>query len=156
VKLKVELSKIVEAMDFQPDETQTYLDRRSGEIVGITEDDRRLAEDETSDEDLPDWQKELVELARQIGEHEDDYLPLPSKFDIHEYKIMEDFCCSLPNQETSASLLDAIHGSGAFRLFKREIHRLGIQDSWYAFRAEAFKRIAREWCEENDIEWTED
>ena len=34
-------------------------------------------------------------------------------------------------------LLEAIHGAGAFRMFRSTIRRLGIEKSWYLFREEA-------------------
>ncbi|WP_276662556.1 UPF0158 family protein [Syntrophomonas wolfei] len=48
-------------------------------------------------------------------------------------------------------LLYAIRGRGAFRRFKDKVQRLGIQQQWDKFREEAFKEIAIDWCEYNNI-----
>lgn len=85
----------------------------------------------------------------------DDYLPLPTKFDIHEYSIMERFCRSREDDEMRDDLCDAIRGRGAFRRFKDSIHEHGIADDWYKYRDEALREIAIEWCEENGIPYTE-
>lgn len=68
---------------------------------------------------------------------------------------MERFCLSIEDEEISDSLYYAIKGKGAFRRFKEGIHRYGITDDWYKYREEALKQMARDWCEENDIEYIE-
>jgi len=152
--VRVKLSTITDAMEIQSEQTSTYLDKRTGEVVLLTSDDLRYADEEH----LPEWLKpeqlEDIELARKVVES-DDYVSLPSKFDIHEWEIMRDFCCSLEDERLADDLLDAIHGSGAFRLFKREIRRRGIEDNWYKFRDAAFRKIAIAWCEDNGIEYEE-
>jgi hypothetical protein len=56
----------------------------------------------------------------------------------------------LPN-----ALLRSIEGKGAFRRFKDALHRHGIEMNWYAYKDEAYKEIARDWCEENCVCWRE-
>jgi hypothetical protein len=48
-------------------------------------------------------------------------------------------------------IISAIRGRGAFRRFKDAICRYGIEDSWYQFRYEAFKKLAIEWCEHHNV-----
>jgi len=81
---------------------------------------------------------------------------LPTKFDIHEYSIMEKFCYSVKNEQIADALCNAIRGSGAFRRFKDEIQRRGIAEDWYKFRGEAILKIARDWCEANEIDYIDD
>jgi hypothetical protein len=38
-------------------------------------------------------------------------------------------------------------------MFKSTIRRLKIEQKWYAFRQEALKEIAREWCPDHGIPW---
>jgi hypothetical protein len=49
--------------------------------------------------------------------------------------------------------LDAIHGAGAFRMFQDAVRRRRIESDWFAFRAEALRQIALDWCEEHHIAW---
>jgi hypothetical protein len=49
--------------------------------------------------------------------------------------------------------LRAIHGAGAFRNFRDTVRRHCIESGWFAFRAEALRQIAVNWCEENHIVW---
>jgi hypothetical protein len=51
-------------------------------------------------------------------------------------------------------LLNALHGSGAFRHFKDTAHRLGIIDQWYRFRNEALEEIAIDFLDANEIAYT--
>ena len=106
-------------------------------------------------EELPEWQRAVVQEAGKVLDSED-YIELPSQFDIHEYKIMEDFCYDVEDEDFSAELLNRIRGRGAFRKFKDAIRQRGITDDWYAFRKVAFKRIAIDWLEDNDIPYTDE
>jgi pimeloyl-ACP methyl ester carboxylesterase len=84
-----------------------------------------------------DWEQEVFEQAKEVL-WSDDYLELPSKFDIHEYKIMERFCLDFPDERISDELLDKIRGgSGAFRRFKDAKRMVEFKD----WRAEDIKSI---------------
>jgi hypothetical protein len=78
---------------------------------------------------------------------------LPSKFDVHEWSIMEDFARSVQSDTIREDLLHAIHGAGAFRYFRDTLRRHRIEQTWFAFRTEALRQIAVDWCEENQIAW---
>jgi hypothetical protein len=147
----VSLKDVVEAMDLPNDEWTSYLNLKTGEIVTVTDEDRRLVEDEEVDEeDLPDWQRESLPKVREALESSD-YEPLPDKFEIHEWAIMERFSNDQASEEQRDELLDAIHGAGAFRMFKSTIRRLGIEDDWFRFRQSAFEDIAKAWLKEHDV-----
>jgi len=68
---------------------------------------------------------------------------------------MKRFCQSLDDGPARERLFDAIHGRGAFRMFKNEVHRLGIQDDWYSYRDDALKRIAADFLEEHGIPYVD-
>jgi hypothetical protein len=154
MKKAVSLDDIVEYMEFQNDEMASYLKKWTWELISVRGEEFRAAEDEDDLDDYPEWQQEEIRNARDVLES-DDYIALPSKFDIHEYGIMEDFCCSVEDDAVRADLLEAIRGRGAFRCFKSRIHAHRIEKRWYSFRDEAFLEIAREWCERNGIPYTE-
>jgi len=157
VNVRVELSKIVEAMDIQNIEGLSYLDKNTGEVIVLAEEEFRAADDGDSLEDYPEWQRENIRIAQKIIDDDNKkFLGLPTKFDIDEYRIMEKFCLSIWDEKTSEALYAAIKGSGAFRRFKDSIHRFGVADDWYKYRDEALKEIAVEWCEENDIAYVDD
>jgi hypothetical protein len=92
--------------------SRPYLDVQTGKVHSITEEEFDLAEDpQTAIEDLPDWQRETVELARNIQQHEGKrYLALPDKFDVHEWAIMDSFSESLRDPRLRNDFHGAIRG----------------------------------------------
>ncbi len=154
--IRVKLNDIIEGLDFQSDERHSFLDKRTAEVVSISDEEMQAAEDDEPIEDFPDWQQNLVRIAKEIVDETGDYIGLPTKFDIDEYSIMEKFCLSLNDDEMSEALYSAIKGSGAFRRFKDAIHEYDIADDWYEYRNDVLKEIAIEWCQENDIEFQDE
>jgi hypothetical protein len=149
----IKLSDIIEGLEFQSDESSSFLNKKTGEVILMTDYAMRATEDDEPLEDLPEWERDLVTTAREIIAESGQYIPLPTKFDIDEYSIMERFCLSLDNQEIGDTLYDLISGSGAFRRFKDAIYRFGIENEWYSYRDNAIKEIAIEWCREHDIKF---
>src|SRR5262245_22519886 len=96
--LQVQLSDIIEGMDFQSDEVSSFLNLTTGEVVSITDEELRAAEHDAPLEDFPDWQHDAIRIARDMVET-DHYLPLPDRFEIHEYSIMERFCLSVDDED---------------------------------------------------------
>jgi hypothetical protein len=127
-----------------------YLNRRTGELVTVSHDHLRAAEEEEDDDGAPGWEREILQKAKEILS-DSDYLVLPDRFEIHDYEIMRRFGDSLQDRELGDQLLSLLHGSGAFRRFKDAVHRHGLADAWYRFREEAIEEVARGWLEENDI-----
>lgn len=146
----ISLREVVDAIDSMGEECESYLDPETGEIILVTEEERRLVEEGADEEDLPDWQREILPKIRAALES-DRLLILPDKFEIHEWSIMERFSLAQKDERVRAILMDAIHGSGAFRNFKGAVRRLGIEEAWYKFRAAEIEQIAREWLEEHKL-----
>jgi hypothetical protein len=147
------LNDIIDALEMQFDESASFLDRETGEVEIVTDAILREAEaGHGSESDLPDWQKQEWEIAKQIVST-DRFLRLPTKFEVHEWAIMRDFARSVGSDCIREDLLSAIHGAGAFRNFKDMLRRHGIESAWFAFRTDALKQIALDWCEENQIIW---
>jgi hypothetical protein len=154
--MKIKLSTLIDEFDMQPDLSESYLDKKTGEILFISEQDRFALEHE--DSEPPQWQKEHLENIKPLLEDFDSerYIGLPSSFDFHEYSVMEKFIASLSSINMQDSLWSAIEGSGAFRRFKAGIHRFGITDQWYSYRSAAIKQFIIDWCEAEDIPYVDD
>ena len=131
--LPVSLRAVVDEMDVMHDEWVAYINRRTGQLVTITDYDREESTEALQAEDSPD------------------FVPLPSKFDIHEYSLMERFCESVSDPALAEELSSAIRGSGAFRRFKTLIRRSGVEDDWHSFRDQALESIAVEFLEAEGI-----
>lgn len=151
--VRVKLDSIIEGLEFQSDESHSFLNKKTGEVALIRDEELRAAEDGGPTDDSADWELEQIEIAREIVRETSDYVELPSKFDIHEYSIMEDFCFSLGDSENRDILLGLMKGSGAFGRFKHAICHYSIEDQWYGYRDNAMKEIAIEWRQENGVEF---
>src|SRR5262249_57087029 len=92
--LRVKLSDLIEGMDFQSDEQSSFLNLTTGEVVSITDEELRAAENDEPLEDFPDWQHDAIRMAGEIIET-DHYLPLPDRFEINEYRIIVRFFLSV-------------------------------------------------------------
>jgi hypothetical protein len=152
----VSLQSVVNEMDVLGEEWTAYINKKTGELVTVTEEEANIVEaGDEDDEFIPDWQRETLPKVREVLES-DDFVALPDKFEIHEYSIMERFCRSVSDQGLQDELLHAIRGSGAFRRFKDAIHRKEVQDDWYRFRDESMKDIAINFLESEGIPWLDD
>ncbi len=150
----VKLSDIIDAIEIMTDESSSYLNMKTGEVVMITDEEMGAAEEDEPLEEYPEWQRELIETARKVLETED-YISLPDKFDVHEYSIMERFCLSIDDEKIRNIMYSSIKGSRAFRRFKDYIHEYDIADEWYKYKSEALKQMAIDWCKENNVEYVQ-
>jgi hypothetical protein len=154
-KLTVSLRAVAAEMDLPNDAWTAYINRRTGELITVTDEESRAVENGDDADDLPDWQAEHLPKVREALAS-DDFLPLPSKFDIHEYSIMRRFCEQVADTKARDDLLRAIKGSGAFGRFKVLAGHCGMIDEWYAFRDRKVEDIAAEWLEANGIAYARD
>ena len=150
---EVKLDVIIEALEMADDSISSYLDVETGEVHSITEEEFDFAEDpKTAVEELPDWQREAVKLARSIQQQEGKrYLALPTKFDAHEWAIMDRFSMTLRDAQIRNDFHGSIRGAGAFRLFKHLLTEYNLWDAWNQFKQAELHEIAIQWCEENSI-----
>lgn len=138
--MKVKLGVILDAIEMADDNYTYFLDLETGESVFLV------------DELVTDLDNEG--LQDEIEENMERYLRLPTKFEIHEYHIMEEFIWTL-NGETAEKLECAIRGRGAFRRFKNMVDRMGISQQWYAFQADYYRKLATQWCRDHGLEYEE-
>ena len=130
---------IATALDESFNDWQQFLNIQTGEIE-VLSNDRLLDTDE--------------ELAEKI-DTSNDYIKLPSQYDLNQYQIMENFADNVNDVRIAKKLWIALNGRKPFRHFKDTINYLGIAQDYYKFRFQAYLDIAVEWCEDNKIpyEW---
>lgn len=138
--MKIKLQQVIDAIEMVDDNWTGFYDSQTGETVWL------------GDRDFDDDYEETEEL---IETTENRFYRLPTKFDIHEYSIMEDFVDDFPAGSIRNELMNAIRGRGAFRRFKDSIYYHGIEQQWYDYQAEAYKRIAIRWCRDEGLEYKE-
>lgn len=133
--MKVILSEVIDALGFTNNEIEYYYNPDTEEIfmsnIGDFED---LNEDELD---------ELFEKS----------IMLPTRYDINEYEMMEDFTETIDDTRLQNQLYISLNGNGAFRRFKDTCINFDIINDWYKFRDERYKEIAIDWCKENNIEF---
>jgi len=151
--MKVQLSSIVEGIEFQGLETYSYLNLKTGEIVVIVDEEIRAAESDEDISDRAEWYKEAIARAKEFLENQDQYLELPTKYDLNEYRIIENFVHSIPIEEQREEMFNLIRGKGAFFRFKQGIERFLLKEKWYKYRDSEITRFAEEWCQENNIQY---
>ena len=133
--MKVKLTEVIDALDFTNDEIEYYYNPDSGEIFMSN-----IGEFENLSED------ELDELFEKS-------IILPTRYDINEYEMMEDFIETIEDTKLQNQLYISLNGSGAFRSFKDTCINFNIIDDWYKFRDKKYKDLAINWCKDNNIEF---
>ena len=144
----VNLQDIVDELSLMFEENRSFVDRETGEVVMVTRDDLRAVED-------PGPHDDDDETAVLILEHRERFKELPSKWEVNDWEIMREFCEAVESAERRGHLLSAIRGNGAFGRFKTLAAAYGMLEEWYAFHDNALWELARDWCEENEIPYTE-
>ena len=138
-KKVISLSVISEALEDVMDEWEQFYNVVTGKITSIP----------SPYNGFIDW-SEYEEESEAIDES-DDYVRLPSQDELHEYNIMERFA----EEKNNAALMKALRGRKPFRTFKDRAIDIGLDQAYYKFRSQAYADIARDWCRENEIPFTE-
>ena len=133
--MRAKLSEVIDALEFTNDEIEYYYNPDNGEIFMSN-----IGEFENLNED------ELDELFEKS-------IMLPTRYDINEYEMMEDFTETIKDTRLQNQLYISLNGSGAFRRFKDTCINYDIIDDWYKFRDERYKEVAINWCKDNNIEF---
>jgi hypothetical protein len=143
----VTLRDIVFEMTEVGDDQAVFLNRNTGELLCLT-DEQRYALENNKPAALPDEQRALQE-AIETG----DLLELPSAFEHHEYSIVEQFCHSVKDADQRDELLAAIRGKRAFRDFTATVRRIGLEAAWLNFHERALEEIVVRWLEANNVSY---
>jgi hypothetical protein len=169
--IAVSLRDMVDELQTLPNEGAAYLHKVSGRIITVTDDDVAMVEMDMFDEEFKDeleeivdevegedfrWEIQYFQDVKRILADDADYLELPSRFEIHEYEIMERFCLSVSDGKVRDVLLRKIRGSGAFRRFKGTIYQYDIENDWFKYRDDAYKEFAVAWLENKGIAYSDD
>lgn len=133
--MKVKLNDVIDSLDMLNNQIEYYYNPLTNEFFPSNIGDyEELNEDELDDLFL-------------------NSIILPTKYEIDEYRILNDFILTIKDTKISDELLSKIKGKGAFRRFKDTLIKLNIIQDWYDFRQEQYKIIAVNWCNKNNIEF---
>jgi hypothetical protein len=138
-EMQIKLVDVLGAIELASNEFTYFYNKENGEVVMYADPLITGIENEELEEDLE--------------ENYDNYIRLPTKFEINQYHIMEQFIWSLPEGSNQNKLERSIQGRGAFRRFKDAVYNLGLEPSRFAYEALAYRKIAIEWCRDNGLEY---
>ncbi len=135
------LSQVIDAIESVCDSYTEFYDTQTGQTTSLPD---------------PVWTGETdKELDSLLEAEPNRFLRFPTKFEIHEYKIIADFVKALPEGKIQKELFCAIRSKGAFRRFKNLIRYFGIEQLWYDYQENAYREIAIRWCKEHDLKYIE-
>jgi len=152
----VHLSDVVERLRTHEHWTTFYFDRKTGEIIPITDTEFHLAEKPFLVECQPDGKPDVKQIARAVLDGNERYVQMPSSFDIDDYSIMERFCFSVEDERISRALSESLGGFPGRKLFELAINQHGVIEEWHGYLRLELRSIARQWCERNDIDFMDD
>ena len=128
------------------------LDMAAGEFELINNETNLFYNTETGEFDFySDYMR--IEDADPERFEDEVWVAAPQQRDLGEYDIMSDFADTVSDERKNELLNIALEGKGAFRRFKDTLRYVDLENEWYAFKRKAFIKIAKEWCEDNDIEY---
>ncbi len=156
---KVEIQKIVDELHMRFMDTTVYYNKITGETLNVQDDDFRIVEDddfENNIENYPEWQREhLKEVYDLMYNDIDNYIALPSNFEIKDSDIMEEFIEKVSNFSKKRQLENCMWQKGMYRKFKDKLIEIGLESHYYKFYDEKLKEIVIEWCNDNNLEYEE-
>ncbi|WP_462393264.1 UPF0158 family protein [Mitsuokella multacida] len=135
--MKVDLKDLAAAFA-QSDVRQGYVDIRAGKVVMMADD---MAEEEA------------MHHAFAMEEDWEHYIPIPNIMDEDETAMMHAFAESRPREDVKERLREALQGTGAVTRFHHQVRHLLLKPAWEAFKQDYLMQVARDWCEENDVEY---
>lgn len=134
--MAIKLSDVIDGLEQVGDETMVFYRVASGTIEAYN----------------PEWQ---IDDDQSFDPDAEAVIALPSQYDLNDYQIMVDFTERRSDSKQIYLLAQRLHGHKPFRRFKDGVLELGIQTEWYAFQADAYRRIAIEWCQDNGLAYEE-
>lgn len=137
LNMKVDLKELAAAFA-QSDVRQGYVDIRAGKVVMMADD---LAE------------RDAMHYALAVEEDWEHYIPIPNVMDGDEAAMTRAFAESRPREDVKERLLTALQGAGAVTRFRHQVRHLLLKPAWEAFKQDYLMQVARDWCEENDVEY---
>ena len=139
--MTIPLKQVIQAIEEANEVFTSFWDTKTGKTVYLAD---PLMTGETDDA-----------LSAEIENEPERFLRFPTKYEIRQYRIMEDFIDQIPPGKAQEELAYAIRGKGAFRRFKQSVRFHGLEQRWYDYLAQAYREFAIRWCAEEGLEYTE-
>ena len=136
-KTQIDLYELVFALEWHSDETASYLDVETGQIVQVSD----LFDDEDE------------RLREQIEENPARYHYIEPIDSNESFRMMARFVDSLPEGEAQMLLAKSLQRRSPFRNFKDDLYDFpDVQNQWYKYHGEQLVQMAGEWLEAEKID----
>lgn len=139
--MTIPLKQVIQAIEEANEVFTSFWDTKTGKTVYLAD---PLMTGETDDA-----------LSAEMENEPERFLRFPTKYEIRQYRIMEDFIDQIPPGKAQEELAYTIRGKGAFRRFKQSVRFHGLEQRWYDYLAQAYREFAIRWCAEEGLEYTE-
>ena len=170
--MNINFDEIQKAMeDTERDAFDYFLDRENGEIIILSEDIIKKAQEilaESYDDDIgdfedvevekvpviPEWMEDEIELALDIFIFEKErYVRIPERSHQYGYNTMKEFAGALNDEALKQTLLGLLDGKNAFRRFKDALGPYPKERKlWYGFNAKASRTEIETWLKTIGLE----
>lgn len=107
--MTIPLKQVIQAIEEANEVFTSFWDTKTGKTVYL------------ADPLMTDMTEEGKALAAEIENTPERFLRFPTKYEIHQYRMMEAFIDRLSPGKTQEELAYAIRGKGAFRRFKQSV-----------------------------------
>lgn len=155
-QLKIDLELLVQSFSFNEDDLgKEYLDTHTGDIINIPYEVNKVVQGKVDEDDLADWQKELLEEGYAIEEDtEDRYILVPNIDDSYFYDAMVNYARNeVDSEDLKGKLLYALNKSQPMKEFKNVIFKDAEElDKWQDFEEKKLKEYATNWLSDRGIE----
>lgn len=156
IKLKIDLELLVQSFSFNEDDLgKEYLDTHTGDIINIPTELNNVVEGDGAEDDLDDWQKELLKDAYAVAKDEAGrYILVPNIEESYFYDVMLNFSNEkVFSEDLRGKLIRALNGSQPMRGFKNIIFKYPESlDDWQEYEEEKLKEYAINWLKHRGIE----
>lgn len=155
-KLNIDLELLVQSFSFNEDDlAKEYLDTYTGDIINIPSELDKVVQGEQNEEELEQWQRELLKDAYAVkNDEEERYILIPNTDETYNNNIMVSFTKEIVCSENLRDmLLNALSSNQPERNFKNILfeHEEELV-KWEAYEEKKAEEYATNWLRELDIE----
>ena len=138
-KIQIDWPDLEMALDSGDGIMLWYLDRETGEVIGLSEWDEIEEEEEIR--------------ARIDADEDERYLRIPSLSSHDGFRIMEDFAAAQPDDRVRGELMDALDRHRPFRSFKDALLGLGdVREQWFKYHENCMRQHAVDWLHVENVD----
>jgi hypothetical protein len=134
-KIPVDWDSLETAVERNASDTDSFLDRTSGQVVTIVKND-----------------PEAAHLKAQVARNIKNYIRIDPASSREQYRWMERYIATVEDTEFRQRLISAIDGKGAFRRFKDVLMNFPVdRERWFTFRSERLRTAMEAWLEAHGV-----